>query len=304
MSSQKSGEQRRTVLGLGLCAAAAATFPAAAVAAPRRRAAVRPATSRSGWVKANGQSVRYETTGSGPAVILLHEIGMALQSWDLVLPQLPAGHQYIRYDLRGFGLSQKIDAPVSFDDLVADLAGLLDALRLAGPVTLVGCALGGAIALAFAATYPTRVAGIVSLAPAAGPRGRGAAMLAQADLVERTKMSEMGPRMAEKQFAAPDANPAGRQIFEGLQISNDPRSAAALVRAIASVNFDPIPAKVRASTLFVAAGHDSDSQQTIDRLAAGMRSVRVTSLPCGHFMPVEMPDQVAALITAFLRRNR
>jgi 3-oxoadipate enol-lactonase len=121
------------------------------------------------FIEVNGTALRYELRGSGShTVILLHEMGGTLESWDLVVPQLAAGSRVLRYDTRGAGLSEKIRGSLSIDTLVADLMALLDALKIGDRVVLVGMAVGGAIALAGAARHPERVAAVVASSPATG----------------------------------------------------------------------------------------------------------------------------------------
>ena len=41
------------------------------------------------WIEVNGTSLRYELSGSGKAtLVLMHEMGGTLDSWDQVLPAL------------------------------------------------------------------------------------------------------------------------------------------------------------------------------------------------------------------------
>jgi alpha-beta hydrolase superfamily lysophospholipase len=80
------------------------------------------------WVEVNGTSMRYELTGSGPAtLVLVHEMGGTLESWDRVLPALNNGRGVLRYDTRGAGLSEKLKGTVTWNQMADDLAGLLDA---------------------------------------------------------------------------------------------------------------------------------------------------------------------------------
>src|SRR5882724_13223350 len=118
------------------------------------------------WIEANGASLRYDLSGSGSeTVLLIHEVGGCIESWDDALPAFQGRFRVLRYDQRGFGMSEKTRA-ISMDGIVADLVALLDALRIAGPVHLAGCAMGAAIALAFAGRYPARVGRIAVASPA------------------------------------------------------------------------------------------------------------------------------------------
>ncbi|HEU0059926.1 MAG TPA: alpha/beta fold hydrolase, partial [Hyphomicrobiaceae bacterium] len=139
------------------------------------------------FIEVNGTALRYELRGSGArTVVLLHEMGGALESWDLVAPQLASGSRVLRYDTRGAGLSEKIRGSLSIDTMVADLMALLDALEIGNRVVLVGMAVGGAIALAAAARHPERVAAVVASSPATGiAADRRAAVLARVERMER-----------------------------------------------------------------------------------------------------------------------
>src|SRR5262249_21359360 len=113
------------------------------------------------WIDANGASLRYELSGSGKdALVLMHEAGGCLESYDETLPGLEKDFRVLRYDQRGFGFSEKV-REMKFDTVVADLAALLDALKIAGPVYLAGCAMGGDYAVGFAARHPKRVVKLV-----------------------------------------------------------------------------------------------------------------------------------------------
>src|SRR5215475_5499183 len=120
------------------------------------------------FVEVNGTALRYDVCGDGPTLVLIHEMGGTLESWDLVVPLFSAKRCVLRYDTRGAGLSQKIRAPLSIDTMVNDLIALLDALGIAEKVALAGVAVGGAIAMHAAVRFPQRVAAVVASSPAVG----------------------------------------------------------------------------------------------------------------------------------------
>src|ERR1041385_497562 len=119
------------------------------------------------FVELNGTALRYDLTGHGRStLVLIHEMGGTLESWDLVLPLLAAKRNILRYDTRGAGLSQKVRGALTIDTMADDLVSLMDALGIAGKVALAGIAVGGAIALHTAVRYPQRVAAVVASSPA------------------------------------------------------------------------------------------------------------------------------------------
>ena len=84
-------------------------------------------------IKANGIDLFYELTGpdGAPPVVFSNSIGSTLEMWDAQVEALAGRYRCLRYDTRGHGRSQTIDAPATVDDLAADLAGLLTALGIA-----------------------------------------------------------------------------------------------------------------------------------------------------------------------------
>src|SRR5205085_12024156 len=121
------------------------------------------------FIEANSVGLRYELCGSGPrTVVLIHEMGGSLESWDEVAPRLAVSRRVLRYDTRGAGLSEKVRGALSIDTMVDDLAALMDALGVTGKVALAGIAVGGAIALHAAARLPQRISAAVVGSPAIG----------------------------------------------------------------------------------------------------------------------------------------
>ena len=115
------------------------------------------------FIEVNGAALRYDLTGAGPTtLVLVHEMGGTLDSWDWVLPVLSRGRRVLRYDTRGAGLSEKIRGAADIDVLADDSAALLDALDIRAKVAIAGVAVGGAIALHFAARHAARTAALIS----------------------------------------------------------------------------------------------------------------------------------------------
>src|SRR5206468_10536396 len=98
-----------------------------------------------------------ELSGGGRrTLVLVHEMGGSLESWDDVAPGFAKSRRVLRYDTRGAGMSQKVRGELTLDTMADDIVALLDHFGIAGKVALAGVAVGGAIALHFAARYPER----------------------------------------------------------------------------------------------------------------------------------------------------
>ena len=125
------------------------------------------------WTDANGISIHYHFSGeAGPVVVLLHEMGGTLDSWDDVAPGLGKRFRVLRYDQRGAGLSEKVRQGYGNDAVVEDLAALLRALDLPPPYHLVAVAAAATHVLGFMERYPQQVKSLVLCNPGAGGRSQ------------------------------------------------------------------------------------------------------------------------------------
>ena len=106
--------------------------------------------------------VAYRRAGAGPAVVLIHGVGLQKAIWGPQMDALVADHDVIAMDMPGHGKSsQPPEAPVLADYADAVLA-LLDGLGIAR-AHVVGHSMGALVALEFALTHPERVAGVVAV---------------------------------------------------------------------------------------------------------------------------------------------
>jgi pimeloyl-ACP methyl ester carboxylesterase len=112
-----------------------------------------------------------------PTVVLLHGLLLTQGSWEPQVCQLRrrwgSRIRIITYDHRGHGRSTGAPMPTyRIERLAADLADVLDALHVTGPLTLAGHSMGGMTALAYfgrpASKRPVEPQGLVLVGSAAG----------------------------------------------------------------------------------------------------------------------------------------
>ncbi|MFG3283730.1 alpha/beta fold hydrolase [Streptomyces sp. NPDC048111] len=99
--------------------------------------------------------------GAGPVVVLSAGLGMSWFDWDPVAALLAPRRTVVRFDRPGHGLSGPALAAPTAAGEAGRIAGILDALGLPGPVTVVGHSIAGFHAEAFARLYPGRTARLV-----------------------------------------------------------------------------------------------------------------------------------------------
>jgi 3-oxoadipate enol-lactonase len=115
-------------------------------------------------------SVRVQVRGDGDAVMFWPSLMMTGDMWAAQADHFSAEHQVVLVDPPGFGGSQKLTAPVSFDDCARCIVDILDGLGIER-MHFVGNSWGGMIGGTFAATYPDRIGRAVLMNCTASPAG-------------------------------------------------------------------------------------------------------------------------------------
>jgi 3-oxoadipate enol-lactonase len=116
--------------------------------------------------------VHVGTSGAGEPIMFWPSLLMTGDMWAAQADHFSAEHQVILVDPPGFGRSEKLTAPFSFDDCAPCIVDILDGLSIER-AHFVGNSWGGMIGGTFAATYPDRIGRAVLMnctASAAGIR--------------------------------------------------------------------------------------------------------------------------------------
>lgn len=256
------------------------------------------------FVEVNGASLRYDLTGAGSnTLVLVHEMGGTLESWDDVLPALGRSRRVLRYDTRGAGLSEKIRGTADIDVMADDVAALLDAVGITGKIAIAGIAVGGAIAIHFAARHADRTAALIPMGPATGiPTERRAAIAAAADAMEANGIR--AGMIAALANSYPEIMRGDKARFERVRnqrMGNDPGSQAAIYRMLNRMDLTSDYAKITCPTLFLSGVHDGlRPPPTVEPLAKLVKGARFQALETAHFMSQQTPDLVSDAMNRFL----
>jgi 3-oxoadipate enol-lactonase len=230
---------------------------------------------------------------------------MSLESWDDIFGDLSRENRVLRYDLRGFGLSEKLRGSVTIEDEVEDLRALLDHLGITEPVTVVGGALGGAIALRFAAGHPQRVAAVMALSPAADvPAANRASFLARAARMER-----LGVR-ADVDVTREDTYVPALRIghedryarFLAMQYGNDAVSMAETLRMVTITEWAGTWPMIQCPAWFVAVSHYKGRPvESVRAIASAVPHGHFEVMDSGPFVPLQAPELLLPLLRTFLQ---
>jgi pimeloyl-ACP methyl ester carboxylesterase len=242
-----------------------------------------------------------ELGDEGLPLIFLHYWGGSRRTWIPVLQRLDPGQGFVAYDQRGWGDSTSVPGPYDLDRLADDAEHVIDALGHPRFV-LVGHSMGGKVAQLLAARKPEGLAGMVLVAPApAAPVGVTEQLqqgLSHAYDSEATVLQGIDAMLTHRGLS----DDLRRQVVEDSLRAGDEARLAWPRRGImqdVSAGVDDIKAPV----LVLAGSHDKvePPQLLTDHLLPLLPTASLTVLEgTGHLSPLEVPDQVAAHISAFV----
>lgn len=213
----------------------------------------------------NGIRLAYRAWGNpgSSSIVLLHSLAETSDTWRAVGPALANEYRVLAPDLRGHGRSAWT-TDYSIEGMAADVVGFMDALRI-DRAAVVGHSLGAMLAYVLAPLHPDRLGPLIleepppPIAPAL-PR----------PLPDRDKVT--GCDWAAVEAIYHQRNNPDPSWWEGLR-------------------------RIRAPTLVVAGGGASHLDQgEVADLTACLPRGELCTIPVGHHVHRERPDEIIALI--------
>ncbi|MFD4502977.1 alpha/beta fold hydrolase [Streptomyces sp. NPDC058457] len=250
-----------------------------------------------------GQVYAHVREGDSPALIFLHYYGGSRRTWIPVLQRLDPGQGFVAYDQRGWGDSTSVPGPYGLEQLADDAQQVIDALGYSGYV-LVGHSMGGKVAQLLAARKPAGLRGVVLVAPAP-PAPIGVTEQMQEMAFHAYESEEAILQSIDLMLTHGGLTPElRRQVVEDSMRGGEQARLAwsrqGMVHdASAGVSAIEVP------VLVLAGSHDKVDPPTVlaEHLLPLIPTATLTVLKdTGHLSPLEVPDQVAAHIGAFVAR--
>jgi pimeloyl-ACP methyl ester carboxylesterase len=260
----------------------------------------------SGDVKANGITLHYYRTGNGslPPMVLAHGYTDNGLCWTDLALTLEKKYDIIMYDLRGHGLSDAPAAGYDINDNVADIVGLIKALKLSKPV-IIGHSLGGSIAAIVAAQYP----GIPEKVVLIDPPGLVKPLFEPGEAMNRARnwfTSDMNNlkklnkeeliKVASKRH--PAISEAARSRWADAKMQMKPQIIDSVLTIPPLKSY--LPKDTIPTLILKADANDAVKKMEIDAVS-GMPNIKIVHIKgAGHLVHLERPEESIVVLNEFL----
>ena len=254
-------------------------------------------------VTRDGRPLFYREEGSGsPPILLVHGWCCDHTYMAPQIEHLASAHRVIAPDLSGHGRSDPSRQTYTMRGFADELVWLASHLGLDRPV-VIGHSMGGGIALELAARHPDVPAAIAML---------DSTIVVPAE--RRARMEALLPA-----FRAPDYRESMREALEAgfFQPWDDPERRARIVEAMTAapqhvvagawqgiLEWDGAAATAacKIPALYVAAAALRSDLARMRQLCPQLLTAQIVG--AGHFVQLEVPEQVNAMLDRFLRITR
>jgi len=254
--------------------------------------------------------VAVEDEGDGPVVVCVHGLGGSSNTWTPLMPAL-ARHRVVRVDLPGSGRSQGAEGSLTIERYVDVLLGVCARLNITRAHWL-GHSMGTIVVQHLAAAHPKLVASVALFGPLiAPPDAARAAMTARAQKAREgtAGMHEITQTLLNAAISADTRQrlPVALAFVRESLMRQDGEAYARSCEALAGAQAAAVE-RIEAPVLLVTGDEDGVAPPLAVRAMAdklhGARSTRVVVLPrCGHWTPVERPEECQRELREFLATN-
>jgi 3-oxoadipate enol-lactonase len=254
--------------------------------------------------------IAVEDEGEGDAVVCVHGLGGTSNTWTPLMAAL-SRYRVVRVDLPGSGRSHAAMAgPLSIARLVDALQTVCTRLNITRAHWL-GHSMGTIVCQHLAVDKPSLVRSLSLfgplMAPADGPRAAIRARGAKARDQGLAGMHEIALALVQAAVSADtrERAPVAAALVRESLMRQDPAGYARSCDALADAQAAAVD-RIEAPALLVTGVEDGVAPpQSVRAMAERMKQARVVVLNrCGHWTPVERPDDCMRELRSFLSVQR
>ena len=247
------------------------------------------------------ERVAIEVDGDGEPVVMIHGLGGSTNTFTALLPAFTR-HKRVRFDLPGSGRSSRVEGPLSIAVFIQSVKKAMTAAKVE-KVHVVGHSMGTIVAAHFAAAEPNAVRSLALFGPLLAPPDQARANI-RARAAKARQEGMQGIADALLQASISSETRAKRRaavafVRESL-MAQDPDGYARSCEALSEMQ-SADTSKIACPTLLVTGDEDVVSPpQSVRMMGQKFAGSRVEVLRgCGHWTPVEKPDECIELLNRF-----
>ena len=252
-----------------------------------------------------------EEEGEGDAVVCVHGLGGSGNTFTPLMPAL-ARHRVIRVDLPGSARSQRVEGPFTIERFVETLVSICTRLNVTR-AHWIGHSMGTIVCQHLAVTAPKVVRSLALFGPLiTPPEPARTAIRARAAKAREgaAGMHEIALGLVNAAISADtrQRSPLAVAFVRESLMRQDGEAYARSCEALAEAGPAAVE-RIEVPVLLVTGDEDGVAPPQQVRAFAeklhGAKSTRVVVLPrCGHWTPIERPDECARELRDFLAAQR
>ncbi|WP_330172149.1 alpha/beta hydrolase [Streptomyces sp. NBC_01498] len=248
--------------------------------------------------------IKYEVTGSGPSLVLVHGVGKGGHSaFGHLVEEFAKRNTVIVPDLSGSEAAEDDGGDLTIEGLAEEVSAVI-ADATTEPVDLVGFSLGGAVVAAAAALHPEQVRRLIPVG------GLVHADTYMKNLIGLTLSQKHDPVAFGRVLTTTAFSPKYINSLDGvddvLKLGAELSPSNGRIRQLellVRVDIRDLVGKVRAETLVVAANPDAAVPTEHSReLHAGIPNSSYHEFDSGHMVLFEQPLEFVKLVNEFIHR--
>jgi len=257
-------------------------------------------------IKANGITINYELDGAedAPCIVFSNSLATNVHMWDDQAAELKRSFRVLRYDQRGHGGTDAPAGRYTFEVLIADALGLMDALGIKR-AHFAGLSMGGATALGFAQQHSDRLDHVIVCdSPCMSTPQSTQQWEERIAILEKSKaIDPLVEPTVERWFPAeiraakaPHVDKV-RQMVRTTPVNGFIGCAAAL----ANHNYNAKVETVKNPVLFIAGEKDGVTPAAMKAMSERLKGSRYVEMPgAGHISNMDRPAEFNRALREFL----
>jgi pimeloyl-ACP methyl ester carboxylesterase len=252
------------------------------------------------FMRRDGIGIHYDDVGIGaPPLLFLHPWSGDRTFFAPQLDHFRGAHRCVAVDLRGHGESETASAGYAMADLADDVAAVMAHLDVP-PAVVIGHSMGAIVAVHLAARHANRVLGVVDLdSPILPPAGFAELVPPLLDGMRSPAFREVTLRF-QSQFVGFADDPDRRDEVLAALVRGHQAVKVATLEHVFGDDHEAVLRQVTVPLLYVGSGGGFTD---VERLGVACPTAVTEQLSgSGHLVQLEVPEQVNAVIEAFLTR--